>query len=546
MAAATFLPAAAARAQAPTFYLDRLMMAGAPDDGIAVWRPQMGEKTRFFGQLGMGFSLNPLRADNHFDDLNKSDFLKAPVSAQFITYLNAGVEVLDRVSVQASFPIALYQAGNPTTNPAEGVTGQAVDLQPVAPMDMRLDARVIVFRTEPRNFKLGLGASLFVPTGNKFSFGGERSVSGAFSLAAEYDAKRFFVTLNSGVRLRPYLKLNELEISHEFTYGLAAYVPLRDDSLRLGAEIFGATGIGSANAGDLDTSPLEWMLSGRMFLTPKKRVHVGLGAGSRLTGGFAPDFRVVALVGGHFSIGDTDAKSPFVGYRFDENVDTDKDGLPDLVDMCPVDPEDGKPPNPDAGCPTLPDRDGDGIPDVSDKCPDVPEDFDKIDDRDGCPEDDADEDGVPDAEDKCPKEPGERSEGDKNGCPQFIRRITGSAEIQIMKQVEFMYDSATILPGSFPILDEVVRLLQANPEIKLVRIEGHTDRRGTDEYNDRLSNIRANSVKQYLIKKGIDPNRLTSIGFGARKPIASNETEEGRQKNRRVEFHIEKQAIEGR
>jgi len=545
--AALALSPSRAEAQAQTFYLDRLIIAGAPDDGLAVWRPQMGEKTRFFGQFGLGFALNPLRADNHFDDLNKSDFLAAPVSAQLVTYFNAGVEVMDRFSFQASFPLALYQTGNPTTNPSAGVDGQAVDLKPIAPMDLRLDGRFIVFRNEPRTFKLGVLGSIFLPAGNKYSFGSDGAVSGALGLAAEYDAKSFFVVLNGGVRLRPTRQLNELQVSHELTYGLAAYVPLRKDTMRVGAEFWGATGIGSANAGDLDTSPFEWMLSGRMFLNQKKSTYVGLGAGTRLTGGYAPDFRSLAVLGGSFSVGDSDARSPGFRYVIDKDVDTDNDGIPDLVDMCPSDPEDRKPPNTDDGCPTLPDRDGDGIPDISDKCPDVKEDFDGIDDRDGCPEDDADKDGVPDSEDKCPKEPGEVSEDPgKNGCPQFIRRITGSAQIQILKQVQFKFDSATILPTSFPILDEVVRLLTANPEIKLVRIEGHTDRVGTDEYNDRLSNERAQSVRQYLIKRGIDPNRLTAIGHGSRKPIADNETDQGRQKNRRVEFHIEKQAIEGR
>ena len=219
---------------------------------------------------------------------------------------------------------------------------------------------------------------------------------------------------------------------------------------------------------------------------------------------------------------------------------TTRDGLPDDIDLCPSDPEDGKPPNTDDGCPALPDRDGDGIPDTSDKCPDQPEDFDKIDDVDGCPEDDADDDKIPDAQDSCPKEPGEPSpEPPKNGCPQFIRRISGSSEIQILKQVQFATGSARILQNSYNILDEVVRLLKVNPEITLVAIEGHTDNRGPDQLNEKLSNDRAHSVRTYLIDRGgIDPGRLTAAGFGPRRPIETNDTEAGRQKNRRVEFHI--------
>jgi outer membrane protein OmpA-like peptidoglycan-associated protein len=174
--------------------------------------------------------------------------------------------------------------------------------------------------------------------------------------------------------------------------------------------------------------------------------------------------------------------------------------------------------------------------------------MDGIDDRDGCPEDDADTDGVPDAVDKCPKEPGQAVKEDptKNGCPYYIRRITGSAEIQILKQVEFEFDRWTILPRSFPILDEVVRLLKANPEIKLVSIEGHTDNTGRTEYNQKLSQNRAYSVRLYLINRGVEAARLTSKGFGSSRPLADNATKEGQQRNRRVEFHIVQQTIEGR
>jgi OmpA-OmpF porin, OOP family len=561
LVAAGMLWSPAARAQATTFYLDRLTIAGAPDDGIGIWRPSVSPDTRLFGQLGLGFALNPLRVDNHVDDRAKADTLEGnPVTAQFNSYFTAGIEAFERVSFQLSFPLTLYQQGFPTANKDVGLL-QAVDLKPVSPMDLRLEGRVILFRTESRAFQLGLNGAFYAPSGNKFSFGGDGQATGAIGLASEYNFGPAIAIVNLGARLRPARVLHELTVSHELTFGAAGYVPLRQDMIRVGLEVFGATGISTAgtttvpgdsqgkkgNVGDLDTSPLEWMASGRMFLTKKKQMHVGLGAGTRLTGGYAPDFRTVAVFGGWFPLKDTDVGSGAALYRFPEDQDTDKDGFPDNIDMCPVDAEDKAPPNPDDGCPTMPDRDGDGIPDVSDRCPDVKEDFDGVNDKDGCPEDDADKDNIPDTQDKCPKEPGERT-GDtsKDGCPQYIRRVTGSSEIQIMKQVEFKFDSATILANSFVILDEVVRLLVANPEIKLVSIEGHTDNVGTVEYNDKLSKDRAKSVMNYLINKGIVAERLTSNGFGASKPLTTNDTPEGRQRNRRVEFHIKSQTIEGR
>lgn len=535
-----------AEAQVSTFYLDRLYMAGAPDDAVGLWRPQMGEVTRFYGQLGLGFGLNPFRIDNHINNPQDAAVLAqqsgAPVSAQLAGYLDVGVEVLNRFSFQVGLPVGLIQLGNDTSSPDVPSASDAADLKPVALMDMRLDARAILFRTELKTFKLGAIASLWLPTGDAESFDSDKAVSGMLGIAAEYDMRSFFMTFNTGVHFRPDRGINDFSVGSEWKWGLGGFIPLRDGAVRLGAQIFGSTGIVGDTVFNGDNTPVEWLAEARFATDAKKKGYVGVGGGTRLSGGYAPDFRVVAVAGTWFTIEDSKPTSPNKKFRAEyakDDADTDKDGLPDSVDLCPTEPEDKKPPNTDDGCPAPPDRDGDGIPDSKDKCPDEPEDFDKIDDADGCPEDDADKDNIGDAQDACPKEPGEPSpEPAKNGCPQFIRRISGSSEIQILKQVQFATGKATILPNSYPILDEVMRLLNVNPEIKLLAIEGHTDNRGPDELNRKLSDDRANSVMQYLIDKGIDAKRLSAQGFGPSRPIADNNTPNGRQTNRRVEFHI--------
>jgi outer membrane protein OmpA-like peptidoglycan-associated protein len=113
--------------------------------------------------------------------------------------------------------------------------------------------------------------------------------------------------------------------------------------------------------------------------------------------------------------------------------------------------------------------------------------------------------------------------------------------IQILKVIEFDFGLATIKSKSFPILDEVVRLMKVNPEIKTLAIEGHSDNRGSDQLNERLSDDRAHFVQKYLMEHGIAAGRLTAKGFGPKRPIANNDSEEGRQRNRRVEFHIVEQ-----
>jgi outer membrane protein OmpA-like peptidoglycan-associated protein len=499
-----------ASAQDASFYVDRLKIGGAPEDGIGVWRPQMGQKTRLFGQLGIGFALRPFRVENYVDTIDQAPIVEQqngdPVAAQLITYMTAGAEIADRFAFQVSFPLA-FQSVNSTYNEDAQVTDDAIDEKTVAPMDLRLDARLILFRTASRSFKLGLEGAAFLPTGNEFSWGGDRNISGQVGIGAEYDAKSFFVVLNAGYHFRPAAKLNEFKLNDEIIYGLGAFVPLKEDRYRVGAQLFGAVGLLDDTSGDVDNIPLEWMVEGRMNLgNDPRQLYVGAGAGTRLTAGYAPDFRAVGVVGGWFPLEDWDVKND-KGFRYKIPADSDGDKLADDIDMCPMDKEDKRGSNTDDGCPEL--------------------------------LNDADSDGVPDVEDACPKEPGPRNpDPAKNGCPEFIRRMKGSAQIEVLQEVQFAFDRADLLPPAFPILNEVVRLLKVNPDIVLVSIEGHTDDLGSHEHNDELSAARARSVMAYLIKRGIAPNRVESKGFGKRKPIADNQTAEGRQKNRRVEFHI--------
>ena len=116
-------------------------------------------------------------------------------------------------------------------------------------------------------------------------------------------------------------------------------------------------------------------------------------------------------------------------------------------------------------------------------------------------------------------------------------------QIITLEPIYFDFDKSTIKPVSYPILDQVVKVMTDRPNMR-VRVEGHTDSKGTDEYNQKLSQRRTDSVVKYLIGKGIDPSRLEAVGFGESRPIAPNQDESGkdnptgRAKNRRTEFHV--------
>lgn len=198
--------------------------------------------------------------------------------------------------------------------------------------------------------------------------------------------------------------------------------------------------------------------------------------------------------------------------------DGDGDGLPDKDDQCP----EVAGPKTMQGCP---DKDGDGLTDAKDACPDKAGPI----QTKGCP--DGDGDGVADKDDKCPEEHGL---AELQGCmPQEVaEKFSGTLE-----GIYFGSGSAKILDKSFPVLDEASRLLEKYPTVR-IRIEGHTDDRGNDAKNLKLSKDRASSVKAYLVTKGIDANRLVSDGLGETKPIADNKKKKGRAKNRRIEFRV--------
>jgi OmpA-OmpF porin, OOP family len=225
-----------------------------------------------------------------------------------------------------------------------------------------------------------------------------------------------------------------------------------------------------------------------------------------------------------------------------EVKDSDGDGVPDDLDKCP-----GTPPGVQVdkdGCPL--DSDNDGVPDYLDKCPGTPAGVQV--DKDGCPLD-SDNDGVPDYLDKCPGTPA-GVKVDKDGCPPpppppVVQKVAPKPatpmEAAIVEKgrvtlnVEFDTAKAIVKKQYHEEIAKLAAVMKKYPDLKIT-IEGHTDNVGGLAYNEKLSQRRADAVKNYLVAKfGIEASRLTAKGYGMIKPIDSNGTPEGRQKNRRVE-----------
>ena len=215
-----------------------------------------------------------------------------------------------------------------------------------------------------------------------------------------------------------------------------------------------------------------------------------------------------------------------------EDEDIDGDGVRASADLCPTEAEDADGRGDADGCPD-PDDDFDGVPDIRDRCVIEPEDRDGFQDDDGCPDPDNDGDSILDPQDTCPDRPGPAAEG---GCPRVYENVeVTETAIRITQKVHFATDRAEILPDSYALLNTVAQVLEDYPQIT-VEVQGHTDSRGSDRHNLRLSDARANAVRAYLLARGIDAGRLSANGYGESRPIESNGTSAGRAANRRVEF----------
>ncbi len=212
------------------------------------------------------------------------------------------------------------------------------------------------------------------------------------------------------------------------------------------------------------------------------------------------------------------------GRKVDANgceLDSDGDGVVDGLDKCPNTPP-GRKVNAQ-GCEL--DSDGDGVMDGLDKCPNTPPGR-KV-DANGC-EIDTDGDGLVDGVDKCPTVYAKTADG----CPLQPAPVP---EKLVLEGVNFDNDKATLRSDAQAILEQAAESLKKWGDVK-VEVAGHTDSKASDDYNMKLSQSRAEAVREYLISKGVGADRLSAKGYGETAPVADNETEEGRAHNRRVEL----------
>lgn len=462
----------------------------------------------------------------------------ALVRDQLIVHLGASLVVWNRVRVGFDLPLALWQQGDAGT--ASGFSYGAGDSAGLG--DLRLGADIRLLGSYGDALTLAAGAQLFVPTGNQSVYLSDGSVRLQPRVQAAGELGAFAYAAGVGFMYRanddPF---GSSPRGSEVTFNAAAGLHLLDRKLLVGPEVYGSTVVTSSDAffGKRQT-PVEGVLEAHYSFASDWRA--GLGGGPGLSRGLGePALRLLASI----EWAPSPRKEKIAPTTtFAPPSDRDHDGIFDSADACP---DQAGPRSADAtenGCPLPEDRDHDGVADADDACPDAAGPSSSEHTKNGCPiAVDSDADGIADDVDACPKEPGERNEdATKNGCPPRVVAVVANDQILPLGKIEFMTGSAKIDSGesSRRVLEGILSVLNQNSSIEKIRVEGHTDDSGNAAANKSLSAARAAAVVDWLVSAGIAPKRLTSVGMGSDRPLAGNDTPEGRQQNRRVELHIER------
>jgi OmpA-OmpF porin, OOP family len=567
---------ASAQTPEPGFALNRFQPAERGSDWFGVDALDLRGHGRFaLGVVG-DYAHKPLVI---YDTAGNE--VSAVVSDQLALHVGGAVVLFDRLRLGVSLPLFVVNEGTPGE-----LRGRTYRLdEGFAVGDLRLSADVRLFGSYDSPFTIALGAAVHAPTGDRAAFTSDGKARIVPRLAAAGQIGPFVYGAHAGVDVRLLEDdFGEQPFGNELVFGAAAGVKFLDGAILLGPELLGRTVLGEDVAFKKRATPLELIFGAHFRIADAWQIGVGGGPGFERALG-SPQYRLLAVLGyrspgaappprdrdgdGIFDI--VDACPDQRGIPSPEPTihgcpDGDGDGIVDVRDACPTEPGVAHPDPAKNGCPAPKDSDGDGIIDAADACPQVPgsaspdpkkngcPDRDRdgiVDPLDACPDEpgvadpdpgkngcpaDRDRDGIPDAQDACPDQPGDRDPNPaKNGCPKVV---VEAKEIKILERIEFDTGRDTIKPESEPVLEAVRRALADNPDIRKIVVEGHTDSRGNDSYNLRLSRARAIAVVTWLVTRGIDKARLEPQGFGETRPIDSNGSVEGRQRNRRVQFMI--------
>ncbi len=555
-AVALFAPknARAQLAEKQDFPVERFHLSSDRGGMFGVEGPFAGKEGSLDVGLWVGDADDPLVVyrDSGTDRVRTGALVRSRVGSELVVRY----AIQNWLSVALGLPFVIYQDRD---SMVEGVTGMLPSVGSGIG-DLRLSPKLVV-RQDP-GFSVSIVPEFTFPTGQTEGYRGERTVSFSPTLVLGTVRGAVRAVANLGYMARRMSQSTVLGVDDELVARLGVGVRA-SESLELAVTGSFATAAGDPFKRDAATHlefiggpvvnlPSRWQLFGGMgvgavdgYGTPDWRALIGLRVGALAGKEERLEAKVVApLDGDRDGIIDSEDKclsEPEDVDSFEDgdgcpDTDNDKDGILDPADKCPMQPETANGFEDSDGCPdAVADSDGDGITDDLDKCPQQAEDKDGFEDGDGCPDPDNDQDGVPDASDNCPNEPGTAK---FQGCKDKQLVMIQDGKIELLDVVYFALDKDVILTKSYPLLDDVAKVIMSHPEISRIEVQGHTDSQGNDAYNMDLSQRRAEQVRAYLINKSVVADRLDAKGYGETQPIGDNATVKGRAANRRVVFKL--------
>ncbi len=519
----TLLLSSPAQAQLESFRLDKLDPAPALNDGLALSLPSTLGHLRPSAQLVLDYARKPLVTKGYMADADDVEIISDRVNAHLALALGLG----ERGEVFLRLPVVIYQQGD------EPIPGGRRYNEPSSAglSDLTVGGSYHLLGEEKRGPSLALNAGLSLPTGSKKAFGSDGGVGARGTVSAAQAFEHATIALESGLAYRPERQYGHREIGTEFLYRAGLYVPVGSRT-RLMLEANGASSILEGQFFKRDARPLETLLGARAHLGRGIHGTLGVGLGLLAAPGIATPRGLLGL-----------------GYMPEAEEKTRA-----------VANEPAPAPEPEPADEAEVDADHDGIVGAADQCPSDAEDIDRVEDSDGCPDEDDDRDGVPDVQDRC-KTQSEDMDGDRDddGCPEEDLNVTPApaaspaplamqetSDGAAPEPVHFDTNTAGLSAATRQELWAAMRWLARHPGTYDLTVEGHASSEGSEDRNQQLSRERAEAVSRWIDKRQpwlrTRKVNLTvqTVGKSASEPIAPNDTEEGRQKNRRVELRLSK------
>lgn len=571
------LAALPARAENPQINMDTYMPSVHAWDNQDILTTRIAKPWDFNAGLWLAYRNKAL-------NIGAGDEDSQLLQHQLVADIYGAIAIGNIFSIGLDLPVFFVSKGD---KPA-AVLGSLTQTEGASLGDLRLSAKIKFWKNDNKGIGVGLAQDITFPTATGDKMTGEDSLTSRTNLILDYHKSGWGLALNVGYLLRKNETAVVPTIGDELLLGLGVQIPLVCDTLELlissstrtlvGSPFSDSDSVGSALRGGLRIRPWKGLLItaaagpgfGNLAGTAKWEAMLNLGWEPRPNSCDKDgdnicdkDDKCPTIKGPEATAGCPDKDMDGVLDASDRCVnvagkpelegcpDRDNDGFADWRDDCPDDAGIAK----FIGCP---DTDGDGVADKDDNCP---EEAGKI-TLSGCP--DRDNDGIEDAVDDCPDEPGKEANGgcpdrdkdgivdgmdkcpDKWGVPKYEgcppptpKKVKITREkIVILDKVYFASNRAKIKKQSHAILKDVATVLKDNPWVKKLNVEGHTDDVGKDSYNLQLSQDRADAVVEFLVKEGVEANRLESTGFGETKPLVEGRSKDARAENRRVEFNI--------